>query len=101
MRKTLFALGIALLAAGTTHAAERKARIEVGGLWCPSCSYIVGEALQKSASVQIVSFDENEGGESGVYTITFDDTQTALEEIVAQPAAYGYTAVLLDHASNS
>lgn len=101
MRKTLIALGMTLLSAGAASAEERQARIEVSGLWCPSCSYIVGEALQKSTSVEIVSFEEHEGGASGVYTITFDGTQTALEEIVAQPAAYGYDAVLLDDASNS
>ncbi len=101
MRKTLIVVGAVLFAAGAVHAEERQARIEVSGLWCPSCSYIVGEALQKSASVEIVSFEEHESGESGVYTITFDDTLTALEEIVAQPAAYGYNAVLLDNPSNS
>ena len=46
MRKTLIALGIALLSAGAASAEERQARIEVSGLWCPSCSYIVGEALR-------------------------------------------------------
>ena len=101
MRKPLLTLGFALLAAGAAQAAERQARIEVDGLWCPSCSYIVGEALQKSESVEIVAFDEHESGKSGVYTITFDDARADLDEIVAQPTAYGYTAVLLDEASGS
>lgn len=101
MRNTLFAFSVTLFVAGAAQAEERLIRIEVSGLWCPSCSYIVGEALQKSASVEIVNFEQSESGESGVYTITFDDAQTAPEEIVAQPKAYGYTAVLLDDASKS
>lgn len=101
MRKTLIALGLTLLSAGAASAEERQARIEVNGLWCPSCSYIVGEALQKSASVEIVAFEEHESGASGVYTITFDDALTNIDEIVAQPAAYGYSAVLLEDASRS
>ena len=98
MRKTLLALGLSLIAAGAA-AEERQAQIEVSGLWCPSCSYIVGEALQKSASVEIVEFVEYEGGDAGVYIITFDDALTSIDEIIAQPAAYGYDAVLLDGAS--
>lgn len=101
MRKSILAFGLMLLAAGAAFAEERQARIEVSGLWCPSCSYIVGEAFQKSPSVEIVSFEEHEDGESGVYTIAFDDALTALEDIVAQPTAYGYTAVLLNDPSNS
>lgn len=100
MRKTLIALGAVLLTAGAAHAEERRARIEVSGLWCPSCSYIVGKALQKSQSVEIVKFDEHDGGTTGVYTITFDDALTNVTEIVAQPSAYGYSAVLLDDGSN-
>ena len=98
MRKTLLALGLSLIAAGAA-AEERQAQIEVSGLWCPSCSYIVGEALQKSASVEIVEFVEYEGGDAGVYISTFDDALTSIDEIIAQPAAYGYDAVLLDGAS--
>lgn len=71
-------LAVLFLATGATHAEERKARIEVTGLWCPSCSYIVGEALQKSESVAILNFQEHEDGRSGVYTITFDDAVTDL-----------------------
>lgn len=101
MRKILLAFGLTLMAAGIASAEERQARIEVSGLWCPSCSYIVGEALQKSASVEIVAFEEHESGESGVYTITFDDELADIDEIVAQPEAYGYSAVLLEDASQS
>ena len=89
------------MTAGMASAEERQARIEVSGLWCPSCSYIVGEALQKSQSVEIVEFEGNDSGDAGVYTITFDDALTTLDEIVAQPAAYGYSAVLLEDASQS
>lgn len=101
MRKTLIALGLTVMAAAAASAEERQARIEVSGLWCPSCSYIVGEALQKSQSVEILEFDENDSGDAGVYTITFDDAMTTLDEIVAQPTAYGYVAVLLEDASQS
>ncbi|WP_298498569.1 periplasmic mercury ion-binding protein [uncultured Maritimibacter sp.] len=101
MREIFLAFAVTLMTAGIASAEERQARIEVSGLWCPSCSYIVGEAFQKSASVEILDFEEHDSGESGVYTITFDDALTTLDEIVAQPAAYGYSAVLLDDASRS
>ena len=101
MRKTLLAFGLTMMTAGIASAEERQARIEVSGLWCPSCPYIVGEALQKSQSVEILAFEEYDSGDAGVYTITFDDALTDIEEIVAQPVAYGYNAVLLEDASQS
>lgn len=101
MRKTLITVATALVLAGAAQAAEQQARIEVSGLWCPSCSYIVGKAFQESASVEIVEFEEREGGESGVFTITFDDAQTDLSEIVARPETYGYQATLLEDAPQS
>jgi mercuric ion binding protein len=101
MRRTLTALGFGLLAVGAAHAEERQARIEVSGLWCASCSFIVGKALQKSDSVEIVDFAPDDSGETAVYTVTFDDALTTLEEIAAQPATYGYTAVVLDDASST
>ena len=101
MRNTLLAFGLTLMTVGIASAEERQARIEVSGLWCPSCSYIVGEALQKSQSVEIVEFEGNDSGDAGIYTITFDDALTDIDEIVAQPAAYGYSAVLLEDPSQS
>ncbi|KNG93115.1 hypothetical protein [Pseudaestuariivita atlantica] len=101
MRNTLLALGLTPMTAGIASAGERQARIEVTGLWCPSCSCIVGEALQTSQNVEIVEFEGTDSGDAGIYTITFDDALTTLDEIVVQPAAYGYSAVLLDDPSQS
>ena len=95
MRKLVLTIGFMALASGPALADEQRAQIEVSGLWCPSCSFIVGEALQKSVSVEIEQFAAAEDGASGVYTITFDDALTTVEEIAAQPLEYGYTAVVL------
>lgn len=102
MRNLVFAIGFGLLEAGAAIAGEQQARIEVSGLWCPSCSFIAGEALQKSASVEIVEFAPAEDGKTGVYTVSFDDALTNVDEIAAQPLEYGYTATVLpDEGSNS
>lgn len=101
MRNSLLVFGLTLLSS-TALADEQHAQIEVSGLWCPSCSYIVGEALKRSTSVEIVAFSPADGGESGVYTVSFDDALTNLIEIAAQPLEYGYsTKVLSDAISGS
>lgn len=102
MRNLVLAIGLSLLSTGSMSAGEQQARIEVSGLWCPSCSFIVGEALQKSTSVEILEFAPAADGKTGVYTVSFDDVLTNINEIAAQPSEYGYTAkVLPDPASNS
>jgi len=102
MRNFVIAIGFGLLSAGATHAAEQQARIEVSGLWCPSCSFIAGEALKKPASVEIVEYVVADDGETAIYVVSYDDAVTNPDEIAAQPLEYGYPAkVLPADASNS
>lgn len=95
MRLLVLAFGLTVLTTGAAIADPQQARIEVSGLWCPSCSFIVGEAFQKSASVEVIDFVPSNEGETGVYTIGFDDAETTIEDIAAQPVTYGYTVVVL------
>ena len=95
MFKFAFTICCSVVAAGAAIAEPQNAKIEVSGLWCPSCSFIVGEAFQKSASVEIIDFVPSGSGDMGVYTIGFEDTQTTIDEIAARPGEYGYSAVVL------
>ena len=95
MHKLAITIALGLLSGGAAMAGEQIAEVEVSGLWCPSCSFIVGEALQESASLEILEFIPGETSETGVYIVTFDDTLTNLDEIVGGPAQYGYTAQVL------
>ncbi len=93
---------LATLTALTTpaaNAAERTARIEVGGLWCGSCFFIAGESLTRLDSVDVIEFVRDEAGQSAVYTVKYDDALTNPEEIAAQPTAFGYTAQVLEDAT--
>jgi mercuric ion binding protein len=95
MQRLLLTLGLAF-AAASAGAAERVARIDVSGLYCPSCSYIAGEAMKRAADgVEIVSFEEQGDGSTAVYPVRFDDAVVGAEEIAAQPAKFGYAGRLL------
>lgn len=101
MKNPLIAAALCLVTAGIATAAEQEARIEVSGLFCPSCSYIAGEALERAASVEVVDQIPSEQGGSAVYVVTYDDAQTTLDEIVAQPVSFGYEAQLVAAPSDS
>lgn len=95
MRNFAIAIGLGLLSSSAAIAEEKIAEVEVGGLWCPSCSFIVGEALEMSESLEIVGFWQGDTDETAVYVVTFDDALTSVDEIVSGPSKYGYTANVL------
>lgn len=101
MKTLTYAGGLLLLASGAAFADPQEARIEVSGLFCPSCSYIAGEALEQAASVEVVEQIPGQTGATAVYVVTYDDAATTLAEIVAKPVSYGYEAELVSDDSNS
>lgn len=101
MKTLTYTWGLMLLASGTAFADQQRASIEVTGLYCPSCSYIAGEALEQAASVEIIDQIPGETGDTAVYVVTYDDAATTLAEIVAKPVSYGYEAALVSDDSNS
>ena len=54
------ALALSALFAAPAFAAEQVVRLEVGGLTCPSCSFIVGSSLKSGESVVIGVFAAGE-----------------------------------------
>ena len=73
----------------------------MSGLFCPSCSYIAGEALERAASVEVVDQIPSDDGATAIYVVTYDDAKTTLDEIVEQPVSFGYEAQLVTAQSDS
>ena len=85
-------LSSALAIAAFTSAAfaeERTVEIAVSELTCPSCSFIV------ASSVRINDFVDGPEYGQGVYSVTFDDAETSVENIIEAVAANGYPAQAL------
>lgn len=101
MKTLTYAGGLLLLSCGAAFADPQEARIEVSGLFCPSCSYIAGEALEQAASVEVIEQIPDQTGATAVYVVTYDDAATTLEEIVAKPVSFGYDAELVPKDGNS
>lgn len=85
----IFASAIVTTAA---NAAEQQARIAVGELSCPSCSYIVGSAMRAVPTVEIIDFQEGENWWEGTFVVTYDDASATPEMIVEAVTGYGYPA---------
>ncbi len=90
------ALALSVLFAAPAFAAEQVVRLEVGGLTCPSCSFIVGHSLKSVESVIIEDFVEGEDASGGLFTVRFDDEVASPEELIAAVEKNGYTAALLE-----
>lgn len=86
-------LSSALAIAAFTSAAfaeERTVEIAVSELTCPSCSFIVASSMRGVPSVQIDDFVDGPEYGQGVYSVTFDDAETSVENIIDAVAANGY-----------
>jgi mercuric ion binding protein len=88
------ALAIAALAPAA-FAEERTVEIVVSELTCPSCSFIVASSMRGVPSVQINDFVDGPEYGHGVYSVTFDDAETSVENIIKAVAANGYPAQAL------
>lgn len=94
-------LGIAVILAGiglgsTALADEKRASLEVGGLSCPSCFYIAGDAMLSVDSVDILEFIEGEEAGRATYIVSFDDELATPEQIVDAVEGYGYPARIVE-----
>ena len=86
-------LSSALAIAAFTSAAfaeERTVEIAVSELTCPSCSFIVASSMRGVPSVRINDFVDGPEYGQGVYSVTFDDAETSVENIIDAVAANGY-----------
>ncbi len=63
-------------------------RLEVDGMWCPSCGYIVRKALEKTPGV----VDAEVSTRAGTAVVTYDPSACTVEQLLASLAEYGYQA---------
>lgn len=64
--------------------------LRVGGLWCPSCSYIVEQALSQTPGV----VEARVSGRSGTAVVTFDRTIANITDLIEATGSYGYPSEL-------
>ena len=96
MKHILLSSTLAIAAfAPAAFAEERTVEIAVGELTCPSCSFIVARSMRGVPSVQIDDFVDGPEYGQGVYSVTFDDAETSVENIIDAVAANGYPAQAL------
>ena len=101
MKSITYAAGLLLLTPLAALADPQEARIEVSGLFCPSCSYIAGESLAKAESAEVIEYIPGETGDTANYVVTYDDSVTTLAEIIAGPVGNGYQATPVSDDSSS
>lgn len=93
------ALALSAFLAAPGFAAEQVARFHVGGLTCPSCSFIVANSLKSVDSVVIDEFVESDPSTEGVYTVRYDDEVASTDDLIAAVEENGYPIELLPAAA--
>ncbi len=88
---------IALLMSGASLAAEKTVKLSVPGMSCPSCPYMVKDAVSMVDGVKTVTATMADRSA----TVTFDDEVTTLKEIQQATADIGYPSSLFKDGSGS
>ena len=99
MTKSVRALLAFLLVIMTTLPALaqiRQVKIEVTGLYCPSCPYTVAQSLKAVPSVKIVGGNYDAEKQTAVSELLYDDSATSVGDILDAPEMYGYHSQLLE-----
>lgn len=77
-------------------AAPQTARIEVGGLTCPSCVAIAGQTMKRVDSVTITGAEQTQDPTVAIFTIRYDDAATTPDAVAAAVTdGVGYSARVL------
>ncbi len=63
-------------------------RLEVDGMWCPSCSYFVRKALEGTQGV----VDAEVSARDGTAIVTYDPSTCNVEQLIASVTKLGYQA---------
>jgi len=92
------ALALSTFLGVPVFAEEQVVRFQVGGLTCPSCSFIVGSSLKSVESAVIDEFVESDDGTQGVYTVRFDDEIATVEDLISAVEENGYPIELMTDA---
>ena len=83
MKHILLSSALAIAAfVPAAFAEERTIEIAVSELTCPSCSFIVASSMRGVPSVRINDFVDGPEYGQGVYSVTFDDAETSVENII-------------------
>ncbi len=69
----------------------RTAVLKVEGMWCGSCAYFVKQALMETPGV----LDAKVSMRTATATVTYDQTQTEVEALIAATTNYGYPSTVL------
>jgi mercuric ion binding protein len=92
MKAVLSALAVsaALLVSAAAFAAEKTVTLDVKGMYCPACPYIVRKSLMAVPGVMRakVSF------ENKTAVVTFDDAKTAVPALAKATTDAGYPSRL-------
>jgi len=99
MKKTVTTALVALTLAipGALIAAEKTVKLSVPGMSCPSCPYMVKDAVSMVDGVKSVTATMADRSA----TVTFDDAITNVEEIQQATAEIGYPSSLFKEGSGS
>jgi len=97
MKKLTFVTALALITTGSAgFAAQQRASIAVSDLTCPSCSYIVGQAMTSVSGVKIVDFIQSDTFGEATYVVSYDDATATPTAIVDAVLGYGYPAKIVE-----
>ncbi len=84
------ALSAALFVSAAAIAAEKTVTLDVEGMYCPSCPYIVQESLKAVPGVMKARVSL----EKKTAVVTFDDAKTAIPALTKATADAGYPSRL-------
>ena len=70
----------------------QTARLKVEGLWCPSCGYIVSQALKRTPGVLDVQVSMS----TKTAIVRYDSTKATLADLVSAPTNHGFPSQVID-----
>lgn len=91
-RVALLGVASAVVISANAVAADRTVTLNVPGMDCPSCPYIVSKVLRGVAGVKSVKTDH----EKRTAVVVFDDAKTGTAALVSATSSVGYSSSVVE-----
>lgn len=90
MKGLVLAVTLTAVAGSGAWAEEKRVKIEVAGMTCPSCPYIAARAIESVKSAKVVEGVFDGVAQIARFVVKFDDAVTTVDAIAGAPKKYGY-----------
>ena len=84
---------------GPASAAEQAVTLAAPNMWCPTCPYIVQEAIKDVGGTKVIGITMDSRTNTAFFEVVYDDELTSIEARTAGTDEYGFPTSVVEQSN--